>query len=188
LADSRASAMANLFTSVRDPESEPVAMSNGLTAVVFDLIAIVGAARAQSEWEQAVVLWLVEHDQTRIGLGMAGFDVAELGWTVSGLAEQRDFLVGVLEAAATGEGWDRLPFTPGDHVAPKLRALARLVARFPVDAIATPDEHAWQPRGLPSAGTCEVHGAYLHELGCIVCNDAPIDATPAERPHSTEHR
>ena len=181
--------MANSFTSARDPGAVPVRMSNGRTAVVFDTVAIAGCARARTDWERAAMLWLIEHDQTLIGLGMAGFDVGELGWTAEGFREQHAFLVAVLDDAASGVGWERLPFEPGEGVAPVIRELRDLVSRFTSAMIVDGDGAAGASvTALPEAGTCEVHGTYLHELGCIVCNDAPIDSAPELRPHSTAHQ
>jgi len=180
--------MANCFTSDRDPGAATVRMSNGATAVLFDTMAIAGCARARTDWERAAMQWLIERDQARIGLGMAGFDVRQLGWTAEAFGEQRAFLLAVLDDAASGVGWERLPFQPGEGVAALIRELRDLVARFTSAMIVEGDDPAnVSVTALPEAGTCEVHGTYLHELGCIVCNDAPIDAAPELRPHSTAH-
>lgn len=178
--------MANVFTRRRDSGATPVRMSNGTTAVVFDAIAIAGCARARTDWERAAVLWLIEHDQARIGLGMAGFDVGELAWTRDGFPEQHAFVLAVLEDAAAGVGWDRLPFAPGEGIPATLRELQALFAGF-TSAMIVEGERKPAALALPEAGACEVHGTYLHELGCIVCNDAPLDTPPEQRPHSTAH-
>ena len=174
--------MANSFTDSNDPGSERVRMSNGTTAVVFDLLAIAGTTRARTDWEKKLVWWLVAHDQERIGLGMAGFDLSEMGWTAEGFATEKRFVLDVLDDAIRGTGWERLSFVPGDGVVPVLEDLRRLLERYRPSAFPTPSE--WE---LPVYGTCEVHAVYLHERGCIVCNDAPCDAPPEERPHSVAH-
>ena len=85
--------MANKITSKRVPGTPPLSMSNLHTAVVFDVLGLAGCALAKSEWEQRVVYFLVQHDQSRIGLGMAGFDIAALGWTASAFDAEKRFLL-----------------------------------------------------------------------------------------------
>jgi len=171
--------MANSFTSARDPGAVPVRMSNGRTAVVFDTVAIAGCARARTDWERAAMLWLIEHDQTLIGLGMAGFDVGELGWTAEGFREQHAFLVAVLDDAASGVGWERLPFEPGEGVAPVIRELRDLVSRFTSAMIVDGG-----PRDLPArAGLHRVQRRADRQCtGAAAALDcAPMTASPRGR-------
>jgi hypothetical protein len=127
---------------------------------------------------------LVQHDQVRVGT--CDVDLRGLGWTREDVLAQQAFLVGVIDAALAGEGLDRLPFRPGEVVVPALQQLRTMVAGLGAEQI--PDAPGpWVPMP-PELGQCEVHRVFLHEVGCIVCNDAPIDAPPDQRPRSTAHR
>src|SRR5262249_41272651 len=115
--------------------SDFVRMSNGRTAVVFDLLAISGTARARTDWERKLVYWLVQQDRERVGLGMASFDVREMGWTRDGFASEVAFVLGVIDAAIRREGAELLAFTPGEHVVAALEELRRLIEELTVDEI-----------------------------------------------------
>ena len=67
--------MGNTITSSCVPGAAPLHLSNGLTSVLFDVLALAGTDHAATAWEKALIYWLVQHDQSRIGLGVVGFDV-----------------------------------------------------------------------------------------------------------------
>ncbi len=176
--------MANAITSVRQAGSTVVQMSNGLTSVLLDVLAIAGSDLATTPWERAFVSWLVEHDQSRTGLGCVGFDLEEMGWTADEIEVERRFVMAIIDAALRRHGWDRLPFAPREEsLFAALEQLRRLVEAFPADAVGRAPEGSRAPRDLPEHGVCHVHRVYLHDTGCIVCNDAPIDASPAVAPN-----
>lgn len=176
--------MANVISSERVAGAKKIRMSNGLTAVVFDVLALAACARARTESEKKLAYFLAQHDQSRIGVGCADLEIATLGWSRDEFEAQKRFVLAVIDDAAAHAHWELLPFTPNvEHVAAALAGLRALVEGFRKDAIAPEDEYDWTATDLPSRGACEVHGVYLHELGCIVCNDAPIDVQPALAPH-----
>jgi len=169
--------MANFITS---QASRPLQMSNATTSVLLDVLVIAGCDLAVTPWEQQLVYWLAQHDQSRSGLGCVGFDIGDLGWIATELDEQKRFVLRMIDATLARAGWDRLPFSPGeDRLRPALERLRELVVE--VDHVAAPG--TWVPSELPPHGSCEVHRVYLHETGCIICNDAPIDAPAAIAPH-----
>lgn len=178
--------MATVLTSERVPGTAPIRMSNGLTSVLFDVLALAACRLAVSDWEKQLAYFLVQHDQSRIGLGMADLDVAQLGWTGASFENEKRFIVAVVDAALARSGWDRLGFEPSlESVLPTLERLREMVVAFPASAVPGPDAYAWKPDALPTAGECAVHGVYLHELGCILCNDEPIDGPPERTPNRT---
>jgi hypothetical protein len=174
----------NQITSERVPGAPELDMSNGLTAVFLDVLALAGSDLATDEWERAFVYWLVQHDQERTGLGSVGFDVGDMGWTEARFEAQRTFILRVIDGALARTRWDELPFVPGEElVLPALRAFRLLVEQFPATAITTPSSDAWVPGDPPEYGACARHRVFLHETGCIVCNDAPVDAAPEAAPN-----
>ena len=179
--------MGNMITSNQVPGSRPLQMSNSLTSVLLDVLAISGCASAATAWEKKLVYWLVQHDQERVGLGCVGFDIEELGWSSSSdFAVQKQFVVQVIDAALARKGWDFLPFTPPEDpggVIDALRQFRELVVAFTSDLVRPLRDDMWPPDELPSRGSCEVHRVYLHEAGCIICNDAPIDTSSERAPN-----
>ncbi|AKQ68300.1 hypothetical protein A176_005212 [Myxococcus hansupus] len=180
--------MGNVVTSRLEPGAPDLRMSNGLTAVFFDVLSLAASRHARTPWELRLAQWLVEHDAERSGLGVVGFDVSELGWTLESFEAQRNFLLQLIDAALAREGWERLPFQPLESsLFPVLTQFRERVASLPRQDICV-EESAWIPEDPPACGRCEVHQVYLHALGCILCNDAPLDAPPAEVPHRSSSR
>ncbi len=165
--------MSNLITCRALGEAEAVKLSNGLMAVVTDVLVLAATDLAKSEWERKVCYWLVQHDQSRVGLGAASFDLGELGWSHAEFEAKKRFLLAVVDAALEPELWQRLPFSPQRAwLTEALGRIRSLLERFPREAILEPGEESWVPDELPSRGRCEEHGVDLHEQGCILCNDA----------------
>lgn len=176
--------MGTVLTSERVLGTSPIQMSNGLTSVLFDVLCLAACSLADSDWEQRLAYFLVQHDQSRVGLGCADLDIAELGWTADTFELEKRFVLTVVDAALAKSGWKRLGFEPRlESILPTLDRLREMVVAFPASAIPGPDVYKWKPDELPPGGKCEVHGVYLHELGCILCNDEPIDAAPERRPN-----
>lgn len=147
-------------------------LSNGATSALLDLLVLSGSALASTEWQRSCVVWLAEHDQGVMGLGIVGFDLDELAWTPAGFADEHPFLSRVVDAALDGVGWGVLDWVPGDPNREHLRGFRQLV-----EAVTPPVAAAgWSFRAPPPAGwpRCSRHGALRHGLcdhGCIVCND-----------------
>ena len=41
-------------------------MSNGTTAVFFDVVALAGSELAQTTWQRKLVYWLIQHDPPEV--------------------------------------------------------------------------------------------------------------------------
>ena len=76
--------MANFSRAGFAPDLATVRTSNGLTAVVLDVLVLSGPALARTDWELDTVVWLASHEQACRGNGLVSFDVAELPWTADG--------------------------------------------------------------------------------------------------------
>jgi hypothetical protein len=174
----------NRIASKSSPGAASLKMSNGLTAVFLDVLVLTGMDAAKDPWERGLVYWLAQHDQSRCGVGSVGFDIAQMGWTEAGFDREKGFVFAMIDAALQRHGWDRLPFVPDeDWLFPTLLHFRRLVECFPATAIGSSPPTEWEPGEVPTFGSCEVHRVFLHETGCIICNDAPIGAPAADAPH-----
>lgn len=182
--------VANQITNNRVPGSIPLRMSNGLTAVFFDVLVLAGSDLARTPWEKKLVYWLVQHDPARSGLGVLGFDVAAMGWTRDNFEREKRFVLSIIDAAHRRHGWDRLPFSPRERdLFDALERLRGFVEEFSPDALDQLPDGTWIPDELPDERLCKAHRVYLHETGCIVCNDTPLDvpvgAAPNRSPETT---
>jgi hypothetical protein len=164
--------MANFITAGFAPDLPVLRMSNGLTAVVLDVLVLSGSALACTDWEQDTVVWLASHDQSCLGIGLVGFDVAELPWTTDGLAAQQRFVLAMIAGAEARTGWDRLGYAPREDWAFDCLAQLRvMVARLSVPLLQAGNGHAQVLRR--DRARCPLHDVYLHNLcesGCIICN------------------
>lgn len=165
-----------MITNTRVAGSVPLDISNARTAVLFDVLALATCDLAESEWQRKLAYWVLQHDQSRIGLGAVGFDIAVMGSTTEHFEQQHQFVLTVLDAALSKHGWERLPFTPTEEgvFPPPLKRLRELVSTFGREHIRPASETDWTPDELPRNGLCASHRVYLHEFGCIVCNDTPL--------------
>lgn len=178
--------MGTLLTSCRVPDSPVVQMSNGLTAVLLDVLSLAACRLASSDREKRFAYFLVQHDAARMGLGMAGLEISELGWTHDDFDDQKGFVLAVVDAALAKSDWELLGFEPRlESILPTLERLRAMIVAFPISSIPETTTDAWIPDELPVHGVCEVHHIYLHEVGCMICNDQPIDAPRELAPHRT---
>ena len=51
-----------------------------------------GSKIAQSDCERNLIIWLMEKDQSIVGLGTVGFDIMEMPWKKQSFEEQRLFM------------------------------------------------------------------------------------------------
>ena len=65
-----------------DESIHPLLMSNGLTSVFVEVLAISGSILAKSIREKELVIWLSQHDQAIVGLGTVVFSIDEMSWAL----------------------------------------------------------------------------------------------------------
>jgi hypothetical protein len=174
--------VSNIISSERDPGTDDMVMSNGMTSVFLSVLLLSASDLARTDWAVATVAWLAERDQSTIGLGVVGFDVSELGWTRENFSGQKLFLLGIVDAAIAKHRWDALSYRPNDELLDYLADFRGLIARFQIDACpAQPWEVVWSTDGLRSdRAMCPRHAVYLNSLCsddtecCLICNDEPV--------------
>ncbi|MCR6477449.1 hypothetical protein NU688_14910 [Variovorax sp. ZS18.2.2] len=162
--------MANQIYHSLESDIQPLEMSNSLTGVIIEVIALATSTLATTDSERKLAVWLASCDQSQFGSGMVGFDVCKLPWSKEGLEDERSFLLRAIDAAQKKLGWEKLDFEPNPaHVSERLLQLQELIAAVESDHIQKgyggPGDHP--PEGFPR---CSVDGVYLHVMGCVVCN------------------
>jgi len=160
--------MGNRFTAHgSSAERDELKLSNGGTDVFFDVLTLAGCDLAETAWEQNLVLYFA--DGHRLGFGTAGFDLSEIPWTANWRAE-KEFLLRVIDTAASRHGWDRLSYDP-PHAARALAVYRAMVAGFVPVPAEVPDSPDWvtTPRDELLA-RCGRHDLYQGEEGCRLCD------------------
>lgn len=152
--------------------------SNGCMDVLLTVLGLSGSCLARTDDEKNMVVWLMEHDQSAIGIGCAGFDITGMPWTTHGFEAQKQFMLRVLAGAREKLGWETLWYTPNEAII--FDRLAGLQDMFLAVEVKDIDEElakqwieesdAGDPirRGYPM---CQEHGIYKSVFGCIACND-----------------
>lgn len=153
-----------------DARGATLKMSNGATSVLLSVLLLAGASLAETDWQRDLVMWLTSHDQSVVGGGTVGFDRREIAWTKDGFAEQKQFLLKMIDAALNKHRWDALSYDP-PLVADNLTTLKSMVEEFQFPATGCPAE--FPPLLKPAELTkCTTHQIYLHEVGCYICLDS----------------
>jgi hypothetical protein len=177
----------NVITARYPAPAQSLRIENDLMSAVFETLTLAAWELAATDWETQLARWLVQHDQARVGQGAVSVDLTDLGWSADGFADEKRFLLEIIEAAAHETGWDRLPVRPDKrHVRAALGALTKLVSRIDKKVTAVANTAAWTKHAAVTSGFCDVHRVGLHELGCPICNSAPAAIKVAEAPYRTE--
>ena len=131
-------------------------MSNGGYSVLHEVLALAASRLAANDEQRYWALWIACHD-------------TEMPWTHPGLESERAFLLAVIDAALSRLGWESLDYSP-PRVSESLTELRELVVAMRAEEVAEGELEVDAP---PPYATCDKHGVVLHDLGCIVCNNAP---------------
>ncbi|WP_098023869.1 hypothetical protein [Streptomyces sp. st115] len=89
-------------------------MTNGGTAVFVDVLMLSVSTLAREPWDFRFAALLTLQDQSMMGRGVVGFDLADLDWgdTPQERAAAKDFLLRVLDLALTRHRWEELTYEP----------------------------------------------------------------------------
>lgn len=68
---------------------ELIGMSNGLTSVFIEVLAISGSILAKTNREKEMIIWLAQRDQSAVGIGTVGFDIDEMPWTIDSFQNEK---------------------------------------------------------------------------------------------------
>jgi hypothetical protein len=166
------SPMANRISFDLKPDLTPLRMSNGLTSVLISVLAIALSDLARSNDQARLAVWIAGRDQSVFGSGCVGFDVTEIPWSTAALAAEKQFMLSAIEAAKNKTGWNKLMFEPNvEWALESLSKFAELISELTEDCVqvAIPEQHA-----VVSFERCDFHEVYLHEHGCVLCNEQRV--------------
>lgn len=165
--------MSNCFTAQGVDRS--VGMTNGATNVFCDVVALAGSSVAGTAWQRQLVVHFCDLD--RVGIGMAGFDLADLPWTRQWPAE-KEFFLHVIDRAAGRHGWERLRYEP--NVDAYLSAYRGMLVDFVPRPTAESPLGDWTVDPEESqVDLCRRHEVFRGWHGCRLCDVSlrPVNAT-----------
>ncbi|MFC7884011.1 hypothetical protein ACFUVV_19360 [Streptomyces sp. NPDC057376] len=145
-------------------------LSNGGTAVFVDVLTLAVSALADGPCDHRFAALVAMQDQSMMGHGAVGFDLADLDWgaTSEERAAAKAFVLNVLDLAARRHRWEELDYEP-PFAEGYVRRFREIVAAFdPADA--DPDD------ALPDTPlmACCVRHRVLSGLpyweGCVFCH------------------
>jgi hypothetical protein len=127
--------MGNRITYDARPDLPDIKMSNGLTSVFIEVLALAASSLASTARQHELATWFSSKDQAIYGAGNVGFDVGEIPWETESLTQDRGFLLRSIDAAKSRVGWNKLDYRPNeDWLIPRLDTFQTLLAEFrPVD-------------------------------------------------------
>lgn len=158
-----------------EAKQKSLSLSNGETDVLLAAVLLAGSSLAQTKWEITLMQWLAEHDQSRVGLGIVGFDLSEIAWSANEFDRQKQFFLQVLHKARTMKPWENFGFS-FFNVVQSLNNLESLVFEFHKHHIQKENSWNWFAQKPKSDLKCRKHRIYLHALHenfencCFLCN------------------
>ncbi|WP_307589416.1 hypothetical protein [Paenibacillus wynnii] len=155
-------------------------MSNGLTSIFIEVLAINGSLLAKTNREKELIIWLAQRDQAIVGAGNVGFDIDEMPWTIDYFESEKGFILRAISNAMDGLGWERLSYEPRkDWVIGCLEKFRQMISAFDKEYVKSNNYLVWTeievdddyPTIPVGYSKCETHGIYLSCHRCILCNN-----------------
>ncbi len=163
--------MANVVSNKKANPENFLQLSNGGMSVLIDILSLVGTRLANSYWEKECITWITTHDQGVFGLGMVGFDIDDIAWSIDceEFEQQKSFLLEVIARANSKGDWHLLDYEP-PYASEYLSKLEKLIKSYKCQHV---KEKQWDDSLFPDiiGETCPKHGVFLHIEGCVLCNN-----------------
>lgn len=157
-------------------DKDDLNMSNGGTSMFINILCLSGGRLAKTKSQKRLMVFLAEKNQNAIGLGTVGFDIVDMPW--DSFAEDKAFMLKVIEGAKQKLGWETLGYKPNEEFALQfLDTFQKLIERMTADdiidaalteSLSEADDNDPIRCGFPK---CKIHDTYISIHGCQVCTD-----------------
>lgn len=149
-------------------------MSNGATSVFITVIGLSGSRLAKTDDEKKLLVWILEKDQTKCGIGTVGFTISEMPWVKENFESQKTFLLEVIKVVKEKLGWETLDYTPNEEIIfPLMDTFSDMIKKFKkedIDEVAIEACEDNEPI-FNCYPVCKEHNVLLTCFGCHACND-----------------
>lgn len=169
--------MGNIVGLERLPKLDLV-MSNGLTSSFINIFGLSGSALAKREQDKKLVVYVLEKNQSVVGIGTVGFDVGSLPWDINNFEADRTFILSVVNGMRNKLGWEKLQYKPSEeHILRCINEFERLILNINKSDINIDEINEWLTEAEPNDPInnnfpiCPVDGVLLTLHGCQVCTD-----------------
>lgn len=143
-------------------------MSNSLMAVFIDVLCLAGGRLALNDSNKEIMVRLAGMDASIRGNGLTGFDLEYLFDGIDPREGSR-FLQLVCESASAKPEWKGLSYNPDREMLRdafgKFSGMLSEVEKISGNIIL-------MDFSKNSYFQCPLHGAYMHESGCVICNNS----------------
>ena len=153
-------------------------MPNGGAAVLVNILCLSGGRLAETESQKRMMVYIAEQNQFMYGLGNVNLDIDRLPWDRAHFAEDKSFMLSVIEGARQKLGWETLDYTPNEEFAlsylDEYQILMERMTEADIKDESLTEWLGWhKPDQPPKCGfpKCSKHDAYIAIDGCQVCTD-----------------
>lgn len=80
------------------PISEDLKMSNGLTSVFISVFGLSGSRLAQTDQEKRLIVWVLEKNQSFLGIGNVDFEICDMPWNSHTFDNDKIFIFSALNS------------------------------------------------------------------------------------------
>lgn len=164
----------NWVTSDNVDKDNYLSMSNSGTYVFISLLSLAGSQIVQRENDIRLITCIASCDQTRNGFGCVSFDIAELPFSEDSKAFEKDkaFLINSAKRVISQKDWHNLGYKPDvERANYNQNEFIQLLTSFNHNHRQPFEQNDFYLAEKVCGDKCKKHGVYLHELGCVVCND-----------------
>ena len=158
------------------PVSESLHMSNGLTSTFIDVFGLSGSRLATNDIEKRLIVWVLEKDQSAVGIGTVGFEICDMPWELDCFEDNRKFIISVLEGMKSRLGWETLNYLVNEELLfPRIEQFKNLLLKMTAKDINLAEIKWWleEPSDndplLNRFPKCPKHEVLLSIHGCHVC-------------------
>ena len=164
----------NWITSDNVDKGDYLSMSNGGTYVFISLLSLAGSQIVKRKNEIRLISCIASCDQTRRGFGCVSFDIADLPFSeeIEDFEKDKKFLISSSKRVISQKDWHSLGYNPDvERAIHNQNEFIKLLTSFSYNHRQAFEQSDFYLAEKLSGDKCKKHGVYLHELGCVVCND-----------------
>lgn len=155
-----------------------VHMSNSLTSVFISVLGLSGSAIATEDYQKDLILFLLEKDQSAVGIGTIYFDITEMPWIKEYFNLQKSFMLQVINRTKSKIDWHLLDYTPNDMIIDSLDKFQNMFENLSIEDVDLEKINTWlldtlnkRKSWIQKYPKCEKHGVFKTFYGCHICND-----------------